>query len=115
MAATCDCVTLGTKIIPSYHTSEGIKAVPVGSSFSLKIFNYDYTKLQALICVYNTSLSDSVATDKVCINENVYEVNKIDVLSIISKNHNNGTIEFGIKNTSDKPYLIRYFTYKEIY
>ena len=64
-------ITVGEKDIPAYHTTEGIQVVPVGEEFRIRIRNanrYDYTKLQAIICAFNTSLDNSVSADKVCIN-----------------------------------------------
>ena len=111
-------VSTGTKVIPSYNTFEGYKIITSGSEFKVKLAQldlYDYTKLQALFCAFNTSLSNSVATDKISINGNVYNVESIDVLATVTKNDIDKTIEFGITNNTDIPYIVRYFTYKEIY
>lgn len=114
VAANAEGVVTGTKDIPSYNTTEGRKLVPAGSQFVLSIPNYDYTRLQAIICSYNTTLDDSVATEKVVINDNVYGVQSTTSIAVVQKNDNGFYIDFGISNTSDQPYLIRYFTYKEI-
>lgn len=115
-AVTDNGVTVGTLVIPSYNTVEGVKVVPAGSDFSVtpaRAELYDYTKFQAIICLFNTSLSDSVSAEKVAINDNVYDVKSTVSISLLTKNA--PTIEFGIKNTLGVPCLIRYFTYKEIY
>lgn len=114
VAATAKGVVTGTKEIPSYNTSEGVKAVPVGSVFKVYIPNYDYTKLQAIFCMFNTSLTDSVSADRVVINDNVYPVESIVSEASVSVNDVDG-INFGVMNNSTRPYLIRYFSYKEIY
>lgn len=108
-------VSTGTKDIPIYHSTEGYKIVTNGSKFILPIPHYDYTKLQALFCSYNTSFENSVATDRVVVNNSVYPVQSFEAESEITLNTDNGYIDFGITNTSGKPYLIRYFTFKEIY
>ena len=118
-AATEQGVTLGEKEIPSYHTIEGTKLITPGKeiiiSFSAyDVPHYDYTKLQTIICSFNTSLSNSVAAQKVSIGDAVYNVNSVEKLSSIIKNDNNKQIEFGIINDSDKPCIVRFITYKEL-
>lgn len=108
----------GEKVIPSYNTTEGIKVITVGSECKILLNHldkYDFTKLQVIICPFNSSLSDSVAANKVSINGNVYEANSAEVLSTVEKNDVDKTIELGITNDTDKPLILRYFTYKEIY
>lgn len=114
-AATVEGVTEGTKRIPSYQTLEGAKIVSNGSKLVLPIADYEYTKMQALICAFNTSLSDSVKTEKVAINDRVYEVNSTTSLAEIEIDADNKRIDFGITNNSGSQLIIRYFTYKEEY
>lgn len=116
IAVTDDGVIEGTKEIPSYHTREGYKVVTNGSSFILTIPDggHAYTKLQAIFCPFNTSLTNSVAAEKVAIENNVYSVNSVESEAQV-KFDDTDTIYFGITNTSGRSYLIRYFTYKEIY
>lgn len=119
VAATDNGVTIGTKDIPTYNTYEGMRLIPVGSTFTIPsidtdINNYDYTKLQAVFCTYNTSMANSVSTDKVSIEDHVYNVNSIEPISTVVKDHDNKSINFGITNNTDKPCVIRFFTYKEV-
>lgn len=117
VAATGTGVTVGTKVIPSYHTTEAIQLILPGEDYviHLPINNlYAYTKLQAIICPYNTSLSDSVAAEKVVIDDNTYNVQSITPLSAVMINDDEQTINFGIRNTSEISYVLRFFTYKEI-
>lgn len=109
--------SVGTKVIPAYHTTEGYTVVPVGSTFSVELSQfdtYDYTKMQAIFCPYNTSISDSVSAEKVAIDNNVYSVGSTTSVSVIEKDSTNKTVEFGITNTGTVSYIIRFFTYKEI-
>lgn len=115
IAVTGDGVTEGTKVIPSYHTSFGWKAITNGSKFVLYMNNYDYNELQAIICPFNTSMAKSVAADKVVIDDNVYSVQSAEVESSIVIDTVNACVDFGITNTSGKPYILRYSSYKEIY
>ena len=108
-------VSTGTKNIPAYHTSEGYKIVTDGSKFIVQFPNYKYTKLQAIICPYNVSFAGSVAAEKVAIDGKVYPVQSTVAEADISLNDTVGYVDFGLTNTSGKLYLIRYFTYKEIY
>lgn len=109
-------VSTGTKNIPAYHTFEGAKIVTRGSSFSVYLGEYyDYTKFQAIICPFNTNLSNSVAAEKVVILDNVYNVQSTISLGKITLNSNTQSVDFEFTNTSNISYLIRYFTYKEVY
>lgn len=107
----------GSKEIPTYRTTEGWAAILSGKTIAVKIRDgkYDYTKLQALICAFNTNVNDSVSTEKVVINDNVYAVNSTESLSVVVIDHENESINLGITNESDKPCVFRYFTYKEDY
>lgn len=115
-AATDTGVTVGTKDIPAYHTTEGIQLIPAGNELCIHMSEKEkamYTKLQALVCDFNISLDNSVSTSMVCIEDKVYNVSSTDELSSITIDADNGHIKLGITNNSDKQYLIRYFTYKE--
>ena len=118
LAVTGIGLTNGHKEIPSYNTSEGIAVIPVNGDYSIKlpvVKNYDYTKLQVIACLFSGSLSNSVAAEKVVIEDNVYAVGNSTKLASVFKNSDTQTIEMGVVNTSGVPILLRYFTYKEIY
>lgn len=108
-------VVIGEKIIPAYHTTEGYALAKVGSKVSLMIPDgrYEYTKLQVIICPFNTSLDKSVGAEKVAINDGVYAVNSTDLLSNVTINHDSKAVDLGITNDSSSIWVIRYFTYKE--
>lgn len=110
-------IEVGTKEIPSYNTTEGFKLIPAGEDFVIPLTEgkHDYTKLQAVLCPFNTSLTDSVASEKVVINDNVYPVQSMVPESSVTVVNNPNVIDLGIINTAAIPWLIRYFTYKEIY
>ena len=108
-------VVVGEKQIPSYNTREGVRVVSAGSQFVLPNDYYDYTKLQAIFCPFNTTITDSVAAEKVAIENNVYNVQSIEPYATIIKDEENTRIDFGFVNTSDNSYVIRFFMYKEIY
>lgn len=110
-------VSTGTKNIPSYHTTEGTKMVPNGSACTIPFSNgrHDYTKLQAIICKFNTNLSSSVSAEKVVINDNVYSVQSTTSEAIVTVMNDPDGIDLGITNSSGSMCLIRYFTYKEVY
>lgn len=110
-------VSTGTKNIPAYHTAEGAKIITVGSDFKLQwpgTDTYDYTKLQCIICPFNSSLNNSVAAEKVVIEDHVYNVNSTTIIATVFKIPTDGTINLGITNTSSTPYILRYFTYREV-
>lgn len=110
-------VKTGTKVIPSYNTTEGIALAPAGSICSITLRHHDlykFTKLQALICEFNSSINNSVATVMVSVDGNVYETRSTEVVALVTTNDATKTINLGVKNKTDKPLIIRYFTYKEI-
>lgn len=115
VAATEEGVTVGTKEIPGYVATEGTRYILAGREINIKLRSdrCEYTKLQAVICAFNTSLTNSVAAEKVVFGESVYPVNSADLLSTVNKDIDNGQIKLGIMNNSDKPVVIRYITLKE--
>lgn len=115
VAVNDDGVVTGTKDIPSYHTWEGARIIPEGSRFIIPNVEYEYTKLQAIICSFNTSFDDSVSAEQVAIEDKVYGVQSVEPMSSVTKDRDNARIDFGIDNTSGKLCLIRFFMYKEIY
>lgn len=118
VAATDAGIVTGSAIIPNYETSTGQKLVKSGSSFKLCLSKnnaYDYTELQCIICPFNSSMDDSVSAERVVIGDNVYGVNSTAIVAAVTKNKNEKSIDFNLTNTTDIPYIIRYFTYKELY
>lgn len=117
-AITNDGVIVGEKEIPVYITLEGRRQIKSGARFEIPYLSsqnmYDFTKLQAAICEFNTTVDDSVATEKVVLNENVYPVLSSESIGVVSKNASSKKIDIGIINDSDSPYVLRYFMYKEI-
>lgn len=117
VAATAVGITEGTKEIPAYHTTEGFVKIPAGSELVIEMFSdrCEYTKLQAVVCAYGSSLEESVAAEKVSIEGKVYAVNSAEVIAEVSVDAENQAIKLGITNDSDNAVVIRYFTYKEVY
>lgn len=118
VAATDAGVVTGEAVIPNYETSTGVKIVKAGSAFTISLIThdtYDYTEIQCIICPFDTSMDQSIAAEKVVIGDDVYSANSTDSLATITKNTENKSVDLNIINTSDVPYIIRYFTYKELY
>lgn len=118
VAATEDGVTEGEKVIPSYNTWEGYRLIPSGSDFTLQIIasdGYDFTKFQAILCPYSGSIAGSVAAEKVAINDGVYPVQSTEQISTVTRDDETKSIRLGIRNESKSIFLMRYFTYKEVY
>ena len=115
-AVTEDGLVVGEKEIPAYHTTEGVEGIPAGSEFRIRIRKsdrYNYTKMQAIICPFNTSLANSVAADRVCINDSVYIAGDTMPIASVTLDHDNKEVVLGITNDTDLPFVIRYFSYKE--
>lgn len=109
-------VVEGQKDIPSYRTHKGIYGVFPGEQCSIPLSHYDlynYTKLQCIIAPYNTTLENSVAANKVVINDYLYEVNSTEILSTVTKNAETKSIDLNIINTTDNDLIVHYFTYKK--
>lgn len=112
-------VSEGTKVIPAYHTVEGYRIITNGSVATIpntltRVDGYDYTKLQAMICLFNTNETKSVSTIKVAINNYVYNVQSIEAVSEVIKNHESKIVNLGVTNDSGSIWILRYFMYKEI-
>lgn len=116
-AVTDQGVQTGEKDIPAYRTVQGTKIITAGEQLTINGLIahdvYDYTKLQAIVCSYNTSLSNSVAAEMVSIDDNTYTVQSTDSLAKVIKDHENKIVDLGVVNSFDKPCIIRYFTFKE--
>ena len=109
-------IITGEKEIPAYHTTEGITVIPAGGACNIWIPDanrYDYTKLQAIICHFGGSVADSVAADKVSINNNVYLAGETIPIATVTVDHDAKEIVLGIVNEDTLPLVIRYFSYKE--
>ena len=109
-------VSTGTKNIPAYRTTQGMRVIMSGQSFSILLDEYDmydYTALQCIIAKYNVSSGSKVSTDKVVIFDNVYEVNSTTPLSNVTKNANTKSIDLNIVNNTNEIYVIHLFSYKE--
>ncbi len=120
VAVTDSGVTVGTKEIPAYHTTEGARVIPKGQKIRIPIIKdernlYDFTKLQVLICPFNGNVDGSVAVTMVAINDGVYRVLSSDKISIVIKDTESGQIDLDIINDSDGKFVVRFVTYKEIY
>lgn len=112
-------VSTGTKEIPSYYTTEGYTIIMPNQAFqikSLKLLNlYDFTKLQCIICPFIGSAVNSVKAEKISVNEKVFNVSSDAVVSEVVRDADNKYINLGIINDTENMYVLRYFTYKEIY
>ena len=116
MAVTDEGVVTGSAVIPNYNTNAGIRLIPNGSSFALPLQeDYDYKKLQAIICSFNSNLADSISAEQVVIEDKLIAVQSTEVLSSVIKNAENTSVDFGLTNTSGNPCVIRYFMYRELY
>lgn len=109
-------VSTGAKDIPAYRTTQGVVVISPNDNFSILLDEhqqYDYTKLQCVISKFNTTASDSVAVDRVVIDDSVYAVNSTNVIALVTKDAETKTINLNITNNSSDKYVLRYFTYRE--
>lgn len=109
-------ITVGEKEIPAYHVTEGVELVIAGREFRIRIperDRYQYTKLQAILCPFNSTPDKSVSADKVCINDNIYAAGETISLATVTLDHDTKEVVLGIVNDTDSIFVIRYFSYKE--
>lgn len=119
LAVTEEGITKGTKVIPKYYVSYGYKLISPGKKIAFQILNsgvevVDYTKLQAIICQYAGSISKSTAAEMIAIEESVYSVKSNEKEAAITKDKETHTIDFGVTNTSENRYVVRYVICKEV-
>ena len=116
-AVTAEGIVVGSKRIPAYETTQSNYFIYPGEDFSIPLEDYnkyDYTKFQCVIAKYNTSVENSVAVDRVVINDNVYATNSTEVLATVTKNTGTKSIDLNINNNTDDIFIIYYTTYKEV-
>lgn len=100
----------------TYRTHHASYLVFPGESFSIPLeeYNrYDYTKFQAMIAEFNTTVLDSVFVVKILLDDFVYNVNSNNKLSSVTKNSQTKSVDFNIVNDTDRIYIVHYNTYKE--
>lgn len=115
IAATDDGITEGLDT-KTYRVTFSSHLILPGADFSIPLGEYDkynYTKFQCMIAKFNTSFSDSVEASKVAINDNVYQVNSVNIISQITRNVDTKSIDLNITNDTEDYYVIHYSTYKE--
>lgn len=118
-AVTEEGITVGEKVIPIYFTTYGYNLIPSGEVIRISFVSddmqlADFTHLQALVCLFDGSVSKSVATEMVVISDSVYNVRSNEKLATVVKDVENDRIDLTIINTSESMLLVRYFTCKEV-
>ena len=115
VAASQNGVVEGTKDIPAYYAEQGLVTVKAGKPIDIPLFSdmCHYTKLQVIVCAYNTTTKDSVAAEKVVIEDKVYNTGSVTVLSSVTVDSNAQTIKLGLTNDSDNALVVRYMNIKE--
>lgn len=115
IAATGDGVTTGTKEIPAYRAEEGYMTIEPGGALEIPMFSdmCNYTTLQIIVCAYNTIIEDSVSSEKVAIDNNVYAVGSTTVLSKVTVDSSSQTIKLGLTNDKNYSLVVRFMVIKE--
>lgn len=100
----------------TYRTSEGSEYILPNADFRITALDlydtYNYTKLQCVVAKYVSS-TDKTATEKIVLNDNVYEVGSSVAVSTVTKNAEEKTIDLNITNNTEDIYIIYYFTYTQ--
>jgi hypothetical protein len=110
-------VTTGEKEIPGYITKQGKRVIKSGQPLMIPFYSdqCEYTKLQAIVCAYNTSVNNSVAAEMVVIDDIVYEVNSVVELATVTVDTDTQSVNLGVNNESDNSLVLIYMTIKEVY
>lgn len=114
-AVTDTGVTVGEKEIPGYRTAEGKKIVKSGKALEINMYSdeCEYDKLLVLVCEYNTTLSNSVSTTMVVIDNAIYETGSTVPLAEVTVDLESQSINLGLANNTGKNLVIRYMSIKE--
>lgn len=108
-------VEIGTDT-KTYRTTHRSYIIFPDEDFSIPLEDYDqydYTKFQAIIAEFNTSLEDSTSVSKVSLNNQIFNVGSTEKISDIIKNPSTKSIDFNINNNTDKSFVVYISTYKE--
>lgn len=100
----------------TYRTEHATYLVMPGADFSIPMSQYDqydYTKFQAMISVFNTTKFDSLSVEKTVLYDGVYNVNSNDKISDVTKNADTKSVDLNIINDTDNVFIVNYNTYKE--
>lgn len=108
-------ISTGTKDIPAYSTIQGRRTIKPGQQLIIPLYSdaCQYTKLQVIVCAYNTSAADSLAAQAVVIEDKLYEINSAEAIATVTVDIENQSINLGIINNGDTSLILRYMTIKE--
>lgn len=114
-AITEEGVVVGEKEIPGYITKQGKRVVKVGQPLIIPFYSdqCQYTKLQVIVCSYNTSLNNSVSAQMVVIDNKLYAVDSTSELSMVSVNTADQSVDLGITNDRNTSLVLIYMSIKE--
>lgn len=113
-ALTYDGLVVGTCDMSNSRFAEGHVEISNGEPFVIPHEYYDYDNFQAVICRFNTNVTDSVGVIKVALNNSVYDVQSTEPISMIVKDDVNKCINLGVINDTGNTCIIRYFIHKEM-
>lgn len=100
----------------TYRVRHGAQLILPGKAFTVPIKEYDgydYTNFQAIVSLFNTSITDSTATNKVVLYDAIYNVNSDSKVADVVKNTDTKSIDFNFINDTNNVYVIHFNTYKE--
>lgn len=98
----------------TYRTEQGTRLIMPGEDFMLPLSQhnkYNYTELQCMFAPFHTNPANSVAVDKIVLQNGVFAVNSTEKIASVIKDSITKSINFNISNTSENVYCIHYFTY----
>ena len=120
-------VRIGKKVVSDSGVIEGTNTITYRTTIlselilpgeTLRIYlpqfnRYDYTKIQCIVTLFETSYTDNAISKYITIGDNVFSVDTHNKVSSITKNEIDKTIELNITNNSEDVYEIFFATYRE--
>ena len=93
------------------NAQHGTCRINPGESFTIPLSEndeYDYTAFQAMIA----TVTNSVAVEKVVLNDAVYNVSSGVKVSDVTKNHDTKSVDLNFVNDTTNVYVVNFITYK---
>lgn len=103
--------SVGTKTIPSYHTTYGHKVIKSDTEITISVDEFDFSNLFVTITTYNTAVSNSFSATYVAIDGGMYAVGNGEKISDIIADMENEKINLGM--TVPEKSVVRYLVTRE--
>ena len=104
-------VSVGSKNIPSYHTTYGYKFATPNKEIKISVDEFDFSNLFVTIATYDQTIENSVAVTYVAVDGSMYAVGSGEKISDITVDLENEQIDLGM--TVSIKSVVRYLVTRE--